>query len=296
MRAAALALAAACGLHDHPGGDRWVPFAEISGVLEPELRNGAPPASPPSGRLRIVTYNIHFGSDIPGLAAAFRDVPALAAADVVLLEETDAEPAEGASRAAQLAAALGMNHAYAPAWAHPEGGTHGLAVLSRFPISSPAVLDLPYFDLGVSSERRIALRVTLQIVDRTLPVIVVHLDTRINVNDRLEQLSSAVRLADPTCVLGGDFNTLPIVFAGRVIGMLPQDAVAPLDVAAAVDEYMGSQGFATPTAGSGDTSNSVIDAQLDSIYLRGFEATGSGVERTVTVSDHFPVWTDVAWP
>jgi endonuclease/exonuclease/phosphatase family metal-dependent hydrolase len=296
--ASALALVAcSCARHDHPGGDRFVPFAEIQGELQPELQNGAPPAAAPTGRLRVVTYNVHYGEDVAGLTAAFRDVPSLAAADVVFLEEVDAHPAEGASRAGRLATALGMNHAFAPAWAYPDGGTHGLAVLSRYPITSAGVLDLPYFELGTASERRIALRVTLQIGDREVAAIVVHLDTRINVNDRLEQLSSAVKLADPSCVFGGDFNTLPFVWAGRTLPLLPQDAVAPVDVAAAVDEFMVSQGFTAPTAKSGDTSNNALaNFKLDSIYLREYAATGAGVERSVTVSDHFPVWTDVAWP
>lgn len=296
--AAALALAVgACGLEQHPGGDRWVPFTEIQGELQPELENDAPPAAAPPGSLRVVTYNVHYAQDVPALTAAFRDVPSLAAAGVVLLEETDARPAEGASRAALLARSIGMNHAYAPAWAYPEGGTHGLAVLSRYPITSAGVLDLPYFELGMNSERRIALRVTLRIADREVAMVAIHLDTRLNVNDRLAQLSPAAQLADPSCVLGGDFNTLPFVYVERFLPLLPQDAVAPLDVAAAVDEFMASQGFAAPTAASGDTTNSgLANFKIDSIYVRGYESTGSGVERSVQASDHFPVWIDLAWP
>jgi len=30
--------------------------------------------------------------------------------------------------------------------------------------------------------------------------------------------------------------------------------------------------------------------------VRGHGAGGSGVERGVTASDHFPVWADVVWP
>jgi endonuclease/exonuclease/phosphatase family metal-dependent hydrolase len=295
--AAVLGLASACARHDHPGGDRWVPFAEIQGDLAPELRNGAPPAAPPQGTLRVVTYNVHHGPELPAVADAFRSVPALAAADVVLLQEADAPRGESPSLAGRLADALGMNDAYAPAWLHSDGAGHGLAVLSRFPITSAAVLDLPYFELGSASERRIALRVTLQIGDVELAVIAIHLDTRINVNDRLDQLDWAVERADASGVLGGDFNTLPFVWIGRFLPDLPQDAVAPVDVPAAVDEYMVSRGFADPTAGSGDTTNDpVANFKLDSIYVRGHATGGSGVERGVTASDHFPVWADVVWP
>jgi endonuclease/exonuclease/phosphatase family metal-dependent hydrolase len=292
-----LGLVGACSRYDHPGGDRWVPFAEIQGDLAPELRNGAPLVAPPQGTLRVVTYNVHHGPDLPAVATAFRSLPTLAAADVVLLEEADAPPTESPSLAGQLADVIGMNDAYAPAWIHSDGARHGLAVLSRFPITSAAVLDLPYFELGSASERRIALRVTLLVGEVELEVIAIHLDTRINVNDRLEQLDWAVERADASCVLGGDFNTLPFVWIGRFLPNLPQDAVAPVDVPAAVDGYMVSRGFADPTAGSGDTTNnSVANFKLDSIYVRGHGAGGSGVERGVTASDHFPVWADVVWP
>jgi len=210
----AAALAAACAPADHGGGDRFVPFAEIEGVLQPELQNDMPPAALPSGTLRVVTYNVHFADELTALIAAFSDVPSLTAADLVFLQEVDAHPSEGATRAAKLANSIGMNHAYAPAWAYSDGGTHGLAVLSRFPITSAGVLDLPYYDLRVNSERRIALRATIQVGEQELAVVVVHLDTRINVNDRLNQLAPAARLADASCILGGDFNTLPFVLPG----------------------------------------------------------------------------------
>jgi endonuclease/exonuclease/phosphatase family metal-dependent hydrolase len=295
--AMALALAAACARHDHPGGDRFVPFAEIQGDVAPELRNGVPPPAPPQGALRVVTYNVHYGPALPAVADAFLSLPSLAAADVVLLQEADAPPTEVPTPAGRLADALGMNDAYAPAWLHPNGTRHGLAVLSRFPITSAGVLNLPYFELGSASERRIALRVTLQIGDVELAVIAIHLDTRINVNDRLYQLDWAVERADASCVLGGDFNTLPFTWIGRYLPDLPQDAVAPVDVPAAVDQYMVSRGFADPTAGSGDTTNNgFANFKLDSIYVRGHATGGSGVERGVTASDHFPVWADVVWP
>jgi endonuclease/exonuclease/phosphatase family metal-dependent hydrolase len=294
---AGLSVAGACARHDHSGGDRWVPFAEIQGDLAPELRNEAPPAAPPLGTLRVVTYNVHHGPDLAAASNAFHSLPSLAAADVVLLEEADAPPTETPSLAGQLADAIGMNDAYAPAWLHSDGARHGLAVLSRFPITSAAVLDLPYFELGSASERRIALRVTLRVGVVDLVVVAIHLDTRINVNDRLHQLDWAVERADSSCVLGGDFNTLPFVWVGRYLPDLPQDAVAPVDVPAAVDQYMVSRGFADPTAGSGDTTNNgVANFKLDSVYVRGYGTGGSGVERGVSASDHFPVWADVVWP
>ncbi len=301
IRRAAVAAALACALascryDDHPSPRVWVPFDAIDGSLRPELANAATAAPAPAGALRVVTYNIHNGEDYGGVEAAFRGDPDLQRAGVLLLEEIESHPADGRSQAARLAAALAMSHAYAPAWAYPDAATHGLAVLSRWPIVKADVLDLPYFDLVANSERRIALGVTLAIGQETLRVIAVHLDTRIDPNDRLEQLLPAVDLADATCVLGGDFNSSPYLWAFRVLPLLPTLAAAPLDVAAAIDELMRSRGFAAPTAGSGDTTDLIANARLDSIYVRGHAALGGGVVRSVTASDHLPVWADVAWP
>jgi len=293
--AAVAAAAFGCSVHDDFSPHEWVPFEAITGSLQPELANPAPAPPPPAGRLRIVTFNVHLGPDIPGLAAAFQDDAALREADVILLEEIDAHPSDGETQAARLAGILGLNHAYAPAFNYPDGGSHGLACLSRFTIGDARVLELPFLDLVVNSERRIALGVTIAVGDRPLGIVVVHLDTRVNVNDRLKQLLPAVERADPASVLAGDFNILPFVFVDRVIPLLPQSAAAPVDTPGSVDELMRSNGFAAPTSGSGGTLNGILDARLDSIYTRGYVPLGFGVERSVTVSDHFPVWLDIAW-
>jgi endonuclease/exonuclease/phosphatase family metal-dependent hydrolase len=286
----------ACNFQDDLSPREWVPFQAITGPLAPELSNTVAATGPAGANLRLVTYNVHLGPDIPGLASAILQDPALMQADVFAFEEIESHPKDGRSQAAWLADLLGLNYAYAPAWAYDDGGTHGLAVLSRFPIGNPRVLELPHFDLVSNSERRIALGVQLAVGGRTLALVVVHLDTRINVNQRLQQLSPAIQKADPACILGGDFNSNPFVWVDRQIPLLPQQAAAPIDTAAAIDELMRSNGFATPTATSGDTTNAIANARLDSLYTRGYTPVQFGVERSVTVSDHFPVWLDVAWP
>ncbi len=293
--AATICVLASCGYDDRPSPGVWVPFAEITGPLAPELVNVAA-APPPAGTLRVVTYNVHLGQEYAGIESAFLTDPALQLAGIALFEEIESHPGDGRSQASRLASALSMSYAYAPAWTYSDGATHGLAVLSRWPILDAEVLDLPYFDLVANSERRIALGVTLAIGARTARVVAVHLDTRIDPNDRLEQLLPAVDLTEGSCILGGDFNSNPYIWAGRVIPMLPTQAAAPVDVAAAIDEVMRSRGFSTPTSGSGDTTNAIANARLDSIYLRGFVATDMAVAREVDASDHFPVWVDVVWP
>jgi len=273
-----------------------MPFESVAGPLRPESQNLAvqPPAV--GAKLRIVTYNIHLGPDIPGLIAAIQGSAQLSTADVFLFEEIESHPSDGKSQAAMLGEALGMSYAYAPAWTYPDGGTHGVACLSRFPITEPQVLHLPYYELEGASELRIAIRTTLTIGSKTLRTIALHLDTKLNVNDRLKQLEPAVELADPDVVLGGDFNSNPWMWVDRTFSLLPEDAVAPIDPAKAIDQVMTYNGFVAPTSTSGTTTNlPAFNARLDSIYARGYTPSGFGVERSVTVSDHFPVWVDLAW-
>jgi hypothetical protein len=69
----------------------WIDAAAIDGALAPELvldRFDAPAGE----RLRVVSWNVHFGADVDALAVGLDD-PALAGADVVLLQEIEAYPA-----------------------------------------------------------------------------------------------------------------------------------------------------------------------------------------------------------
>jgi endonuclease/exonuclease/phosphatase family metal-dependent hydrolase len=54
--------------------------------------------------------------------------------------------------------------------------------------------------------------------------------------------------------------------------------------------------FTTPTARLGATWSGVVDARLDAIFTRGVTAIPGAVERSVTMSDHWPVWVDIVLP
>jgi endonuclease/exonuclease/phosphatase family metal-dependent hydrolase len=56
-------------------------------------------------------------------------------------------------------------------------------------------------------------------------------------------------------------------------------------------------GFETPTAKLGHTADfPMLRPRLDSIFVRGLNARGGAVERSVKISDHWPVWVDVEVP
>ena len=292
---AALALAG-CTTDLGPPSE-WVDADVITGPLTPE--SAPPPHAPstPPARLRVVTWNVANGANVDGLAAAIRATPALAAADVILLQEIEAHPGEGGARAGRLAAALDLGYAYAPERIEGDG-THGPAILSRWPLERVQVMELPYADLAFSQVPRRALAADVRVGATALRVVDLHLDTRLNAGDRILQLRPAVLDAPAPAVVGGDLNTNPYVWTGGAVPDLPGSTVVDTDQAPVIDGYMRQVGYATPTAALGPTEQfaGLVAARLDSLYVRGAAATPGGVERAIALSDHWPVWIDVALP
>lgn len=291
---AALALLAStgCGL-DMSGGSGWIPIEDVGVPLVAERL--APPPTTTRSRgaistspLRVVTYNVQYGPDIPGAAAAIANTPALASAGVILVQEIEAYPAEAGSRAAQLAALLGMGYVYVPARLKGDG-THGLAILSAFPISNVQKMDLP--DAKHLTQHRIAVSVTLDLGDRLVDLIDVHLDTTLNTQQRIAQFSPVVMNAPANVVIAGDLNTSWVEWVGGTVPVPSSSGAA--DQAPVVDDYMRHQGFATPTSNSGPTEHMLgLELRLDSVYTRGLTPMFGGVEH-VGPSDHWPMWVDI---
>jgi len=271
----------------------WVPWDEIGGELQPEVST-APSEAVPGDSLRIVTFNVKYGADTEALARAFRENAALATADVLLLQEIRSFPEEGSSRAARLAQALGgLSYVYAPARTL-DPGTHGLAILSRFALEDIKVMELPHAALPIGEQRRIALSVDLRTSAGLLRIINVHLDTRMNADERVLQLRPVAMDPPPLAIVGGDFNSNPMVWAFNAVPVLGAGTVIDADQARILDDYMTGEGFQNPTAELGPTvSVPGLAPHLDSIYVHGAVGSAAGVEREVDVSDHWPMWLDL---
>ncbi|HYD52324.1 MAG TPA: endonuclease/exonuclease/phosphatase family protein [Gemmatimonadaceae bacterium] len=229
-------------------------------------------AAPRAGdTLRIVSFNIEFALRVDAAIALLAGDPALRDADVVLLQEMDAD----ATR--RVAEALRMGWVYYPALRHRRTGRDfGNAVLSRWPIVDDARLVLPH-PSWYAGTHRIATAATVQVGATRLRVYSTHLGTPLDVTEwgRREQLRAIVAAAAPYphVVIGGDLNS-------RRVGAVARDA-----------------GFAWPTERLGRTTRL---GRWDHLFVRGLtlparDAAGV-VPRARGISDHHPVWGRVVMP
>ncbi len=291
-------LALGCASLNHPPAKSTSP---VTGSYLPALASpetSAPntsAASPETGpelvarSLRVATYNVHMES-AAAIVHALRGNPQLARADVLLFQEIESHNGEGRSRAEAIAQELAMDFAYAPGYELGEGGSHGVAMLSRFPLRDVEVIELPYYGVVVNSARRVAVAATFDIADQPVRIYSVHLDNRINPAKRRKQLAPVLRAADHfqgPVIIAGDLNTSPFCWVGSLLP-IPcglQDN--------AVDQSARKHGFALPMAGQGATAK-WLAMRLDAIYVRGLQPGARAVERSVRLSDHLPVWVDLS--
>ncbi len=243
----------------------------------------------PRERLRVVTFNVAMQT-APAIYRAMQRSPALRDADIVFLQEVEARPGETTSRAGQVARRLGFFHAYAPGFGLEGGGSHGVAILSRYPLSNIHAMELPRRDMHYNSRRRVALGATVHVGRRAARLYSVHLDLRMRSRDRALQLAPVLRAAsrhpEMPVIVAGDFNTTPFTWLGRVLPIPGGRHGTKLD------SFARRHGFETPVASSGATSP-WLGMRLDGIYTRRLEVAAFAVDRTVRISDHLPLWADV---
>ena len=244
-------------------------------------------------QLRVVTFNVHME---PGdvVAHGIKSDRALKDADLIMLQEVDRrEPAsvpndQWCSAACGLAKELGYYSVFAPGHAVP-GGSHGVAVVSRAPITSASVIELPYFDVHFNSGRRVAMAVTVELEGKPVTVYAVHLDNRIGVTDRRKQMLPVLAHAkhqQTPVIIAGDFNTSPFTWVAH---MIPVPTTTQDN---RFEELIRADGFDTPVTDSGPTSR-FIGMKLDGIYTRGFETLQFATANADNVSDHLALWAKV---
>jgi endonuclease/exonuclease/phosphatase family metal-dependent hydrolase len=244
-------------------------------------------------RITVTTFNVHFGERTKEIADAIKNNSNLSRSSVILLQEVESYKHEGKHRAEKIAAHLGMEYSYVPARnIDNEDDTHGLAILSKYPILSTEVVNLEYFRLGLVSRTRIAQNAEIQIGGTEVLFSNLHLDTRLNFPDRATQINSIVAKLKShrinKVLIGGDLNTMPFVWARRTVPVFYSNQRRRMD------DFMSVHGFENQLYKIGHTlKQGIVRFSLDAFYSRGIKVLDFGVERSVKVSDHKPVWVDI---
>ncbi|MBA3452848.1 MAG: hypothetical protein H0T42_07145 [Deltaproteobacteria bacterium] len=284
-----------CGV-DLGATTEWVDIESVTGELAPD-RGGTTRALPvpmTSGDVfRVVSFNVEMGGDPVLLANEIRGNAAIADAALFMIQEEESYPDEGATRARRLAQQLDLGYVYVPGRVK-KTGTHGLALMSRFPIENVDVMALPLTDGG---QQRIAISADIVVGEVRLHVVNVHLETHINITDRILHFRPAIIDAPEQVIVAGDVNTNPYLWEEGAVPLVPTAQIVDTDQAPLLDDYMRALGFATPTADVGPTERMLgVESRLDAIYTRGLVVGKGFVDRTVGGSDHWPIWVDVTLP
>jgi endonuclease/exonuclease/phosphatase family metal-dependent hydrolase len=186
------------------------------------------PALAPRSTLKIVAFNARGGGYLDGVAARLRRSP-LRGADIILLCEADwrRRRSAGLEFAAELARALTMSFAFIPEFGIAGRPADATSFLGNAILSSRPLTDVYAVPLSTTFVRRrlrrlsggpASLGATAVFNGKAITIGVAHLNSRGGPAGRdLQMRECLARLpANPTAVIGGDFNTTTIE-----IGELP---------------------------------------------------------------------------
>ena len=247
--------------------------------------------SPGLAQIKIISYNIRWrsGAELDKLIQLFRADPEIGNAAIMGLQEVDRKKkrSNNTNTAKLIADELGLHYAWAapPAPNSENEEETGVAVLSLFPLSDVQRIVLPHE--GPGHRRRAALGVTVKIGNLSLRVYSVHSETRMSLDDKLDQMTAALQdlsryPKQMPAIIMGDFNTWEA------------------NVRAKTKRVFTEAGFQTPFGSQTTFYRRVlfvpIQLKLDWIWLRGLQSTTYGIDRKIDVSDHWPLWINLKLP
>jgi endonuclease/exonuclease/phosphatase family metal-dependent hydrolase len=242
----------------------------------------AAPALP--HELRVVEFNVEMkpGPDVIDAIEAER---ALRDADVIILEEVHRSLKLGCSAACMLGKERGFFTVYAPGHANGDGDD-GVAIVSRAPITSAQVIELPHYDVHLNGGRRVALVATIERDGTPITIYAVHLENRLTVGQRRVQMMPVLKHAErqhTPVIIAGDLNTSPFTWLAHLVPILTTTQDNQME------NLVRAHGFATPVEDSGPTSR-YLGMKLDAIYTRGFTTTKFATSNGHGISDHLALW------
>ena len=264
-----------------PGGP-LVSAAALPKCEAPPVFHGTPSRPAAAGNaagtsIRVVSLNMHGKSDWEVVQTEVEAIPQLADADVFLLQEVKED---GRKLVEEASEATGFYYLFSPV------ADWGLAILSRFPLTSQRAELLPQNNLVYQSRCRISLSAIATSDSGILNLFNVHLDVRINASRSVRQVRpvmEAARQADGPSLIAGDFNTANLLW---IQSMVPIPFLGKHT--RAVKRAMKEIGFTTPFRDTGATFD-FPPLKLDWIFLKGLRALERGLV-DLDFTDHKALW------
>jgi endonuclease/exonuclease/phosphatase family metal-dependent hydrolase len=246
-----------------------------------------------ANEIKIVSYNIRWrsGKELQEIAHWLKS-SAAPSPSVIGLQEVDRakKRTNHENNAKALAESLGMYYAWA-APRTPEKGKAkeeetGVVLLSSYPLEN--ITRLVLTTNGPGGRSRVALGATIKIGKTPVRIYSVHAETRLPMWQKIDQLR----------VVMDDLAKFPKTTPAIVLGDFNAWELPTID---AVRELFTAEGFTTPVPDDESTYVKKVlgfemKLKLDWIWVRGMTPHAYGIDRQLTVSDHFPVWTTVTLP
>jgi endonuclease/exonuclease/phosphatase family metal-dependent hydrolase len=237
---------------------------------------------------KVISFNIRFrsGDDLKELVRIFREDKELGNATIIGLQEVDRNKKRSgnANTAKFLADQLGLYYAWAaPPTAKPNQEEEtGVAILSVYPLSNVRRIVLPHE--GPDNRRRAAIGATVKIRDSYLRIYSAHAETRISMDKKKGQLKSL--LED----LAQEPEGTPAIIMGDLNTWQP-------NAGSETKKLFTKAGLTTPFDDQTTFSQKILfvplKMRLDWMWMRGLEVLNHGIDKKVTLSDHWPLWVDV---
>ena len=262
-------------------GDRLVESGKANKVVDP----------PDSDQIKIVSYNIRWrsGEELQQIIHWLKGPTGSPQPAIIGLQEVDrAKKRSGNANNGEIVAnALGMYYAWAapdlPAKVKNQEEETGVELLSAYPLKDIKRIVLP--NPGPGGRLRVALGATVEIGNRSLRVYSVHSETRLPMAQKVDQLRAVL----------DDLARYPKIARAIVLGDFNSWELPTID---GVRKLFTDAGFTTPLPDDETTflrKTPFVDLRLklDWIWLRGLTAQSYGIDRSLNISDHFPLWTVV---